>query len=378
VIGLHRLAKLLAASTFILVTAGGLVTSTGSGLSVPDWPTTYGWSMFTFPLSRWVGGILYEHGHRLIATCVGMLTIALAVWIWLKEERLWVRTLSLVALMAVVTQGILGGITVLLMLPPPVSIGHAGLAQVFFCLTVTLAIVTSPGWRRQYASTEARAASTEARATSTEAGATSTEARATPAEARATSTEAHATRPETRATVKDAAAAGAAGIPDDPGLRRLTVLTIAVIYLQILIGATMRHTGAGLAIPDFPLAFGQIVPPPANLVTGPVAVHFAHRLVALAAAGLIFASTWRVWRAHRGVAALARPALLASLLVVVQIGLGGAVVLSGRHVAVNTAHVANGALVLATSLALALRSFLPFRASVPLAAGAPAPGSARG
>src|SRR5512136_1178920 len=104
---LHRFAKLLVAATLVLITAGGLVTSTGSGLSVPDWPTTYGWSMFTFPLSRWVGGIVYEHGHRLIASTVGMLTIVLVVWTWVKEKRLWVRALAFIALLGVITQGIL-------------------------------------------------------------------------------------------------------------------------------------------------------------------------------------------------------------------------------------------------------------------------------
>ena len=108
-----------------------MVTSTGSGLSVPDWPTTYGSNMFTFPLSKWVGGIRYEHSHRLIASAVGFLTIILAGWTWRVEPRRWVRWLAVACLGAVVLQGLLGGLTVLLRLPPAVSIGHAGLAQIF-------------------------------------------------------------------------------------------------------------------------------------------------------------------------------------------------------------------------------------------------------
>ncbi len=142
---LHLFAVLVAASTAVLIFAGGLVTSTGSGLSVPDWPTTYGWFMFTFPLDKMVGGIRYEHTHRLIASTVGFLIMLLAGWLWKAESRAWVRRLGYTALGAVITQGILGGITVLWYLPDPISIAHAGLAQLVFCLTVSIALVTSPG-----------------------------------------------------------------------------------------------------------------------------------------------------------------------------------------------------------------------------------------
>ena len=139
---LHRYARLLVAATLLLVAAGGMVTSTGSGLAVPDWPTTYGQNMFTFPLGKMVGGIFYEHGHRLIASTVGFLTIGLVIFLYRVETRAWVRRLGLVALGVVVLQGVLGGITVLFFLPDAVSISHAGLAQIFFCLTVSLALVT--------------------------------------------------------------------------------------------------------------------------------------------------------------------------------------------------------------------------------------------
>src|SRR5437870_13101127 len=123
----HRFVKLVTVFTVLLIAAGGMVTSTDAGLSVPDWPTTYGQNMFTFPLSKMVGGIRYEHSHRLIASTVGFLTIILAIWTWRVEPRRWVRRLGFAALGAVILQGLLGGITVLLFLPPAVSIGHAAL-----------------------------------------------------------------------------------------------------------------------------------------------------------------------------------------------------------------------------------------------------------
>jgi len=120
-IGLHRFALFTVCCTAFLIFVGGLVTSTESGLSVPDWPTTYGWNMFTFPVSKWVGGIFYEHSHRLVASFVGFLTVILAFWTWVSEKRKWVRWLAIGALGAVVSQGILGGLTVKLLLPPAVS-----------------------------------------------------------------------------------------------------------------------------------------------------------------------------------------------------------------------------------------------------------------
>src|SRR5262252_3022053 len=107
-IALHRFALFTACCTAFLIFVGGLVTSTESGLSVPDWPTTYGWNMFTFPLSKMVGGIRFEHTHRLVASTVGLMTIVLAVWLQRREDRRWVRRLGWIALAAVVLQGILG------------------------------------------------------------------------------------------------------------------------------------------------------------------------------------------------------------------------------------------------------------------------------
>ncbi len=306
-IWLHRFTKLVVAATFLLVIAGGLVTSTGSGLSVPDWPTTYGWSMFTFPLSKWGGGILYEHGHRLIATTVGVLTIVMVFAYWRVESRRWVKVLSVVALGTVVAQGLLGGLTVLTRLPPAVSSAHAGLAEIFFALTVSLAIFTSAGWRSAYASTPA---STQTLAA-------------------------------------------------DAGLRRLSVVAIAVVYLQILLGAVMRHTGAGLAIPDFPLMFGRLVPPLEMFGASGVPIHFAHRVGALLVAVVLVWEAWRVLRRHDDHQELRHPAMLLLALLVLQVTLGALTVLTAKNVVVNTAHLATGALIFATTVVLALRAHRP-------------------
>jgi cytochrome c oxidase assembly protein subunit 15 len=139
----HRFAVLLAICTLFLVVAGASVTSNEAGLSVPDWPLSYGKVM-----PPMTGGVFYEHGHRMVATTVGFLTIILAVWLWIADRRIWMRRLGLVALAAVIIQGIFGGLTVIYKLPKPVSISHACLAQLFFSTTVAIALFTSPSWRR--------------------------------------------------------------------------------------------------------------------------------------------------------------------------------------------------------------------------------------
>jgi len=293
---MHRFAKFVAGFTVLLVLAGSLVTSTDSGLSVPDWPTTYGWNMFTFPPSKWVGGILYEHGHRLIASTVGFLTILLAVWLGISDTRRWMKRLGIAALGAVIAQGVLGGLTVMFFLPPAISTAHAGLAEIFFCMTVAIALFTSPRWIEGYAR--------------------------------------HAV--------------------DDAGLRRLATATTALVYCQILVGATMRHTGAGLAITDFPLMFGHLWP---THWDPKIAIHFAHRAGALLVLIAVTATSGTVWHRYRASVhdELTRPALLLAALVVVQIALGALTVLSRRDVWINSVHVVCGALVLTTSLVLTLR-----------------------
>lgn len=304
---LHRFTVCVAASTVVLLLAGSLVTSTGSGLAVPDWPTTYGENMFTFPPSKWVGGIFYEHGHRLIASSVGFLTIILAIWLWLADPRPWMKRLGVMALAAVIVQGILGGITVLFFLPAAISTAHAGLAEIFFGLTVAIALFTSPGW--------------------------------------------------TSATRGDAPTPA---VSADAALRRVATATSAVIYLQILVGAVMRHTEAGLAIPDFPLMFGSVIP---DHWDGRIAVHFAHRVGALVVTVFVVATCLQI-RSRRARAvdesnqrALSRAAALIAVLVVVQIALGGLTVLTERAVWVNSLHLVCGALVLATSVVITLRSW---------------------
>ena len=315
---LYLFALLVAASTAVLIFAGGLVTSTGSGLSVPDWPTTYGWFMFTFPLDKMVGGIRYEHTHRLIASTVGFLIVILAAWLWRAEPRAWVRQLGYAALGAVVTQGILGGITVLWYLPDPVSIAHAGLAQLVFCLTVSIALVTSPGWKSAYEDPR-------------------------PVKGRA-------------ATENVLDAARTFTVRDDRILRRIALATTILIYVQILVGATMRHTEAGLAIPDFPLAFGRLIPPMWN---AKIAIHFAHRVGAFVVASMVVATTAHALYHHGRRGELRRPSILLLALVAVQITLGALTVLSGKQFIINSLHVVTGAAVLGTSLVLTLRAYRP-------------------
>src|SRR5438093_1518994 len=263
---LHRFAKLVVACTVLLILAGSLVTSHDAGLSVPDWPTSYGWNMFTFPPSMWVANIFWEHGHRLIASTVGFLTIILATWLWLADARPWLRWFGAAALGAIIAQGVLGGLTVLFFLPAAVSTAHAALAEIFLCMTVATAL----------------------------------------------------------------------------------------IFLQILIGAAMRHTGAGLAIPDFPWMFGHVVPDHWN---GRIAVHFTHRAGALIVTLGIGILSAYVWSHHRGRRELAQPAALIVALVVIQVTLGALTVLTRRDIWINSLHVVCGALVLTTSLVLTLRTW---------------------
>jgi len=291
---LHKYCRFLVACTVLLILAGSFVTSTDSGLSVPDWPTTYGQNMFTFPYSKMVGGIFYEHGHRLIASTVGVLTIILAIWLWIAEPRRWMKWFGVAALGSIVAQGVLGGITVLFFLPPAVSTAHAGLAEIFFCMTVAIALFTSPGWR------------------------------------------------------------AADNSADDPRLRTLATATTLCIYSQILIGATMRHTGAGLAIPDFPWMFGHVIP---DHWSAKIAIHFAHRVGALVVTLAIVSTSVDIWRRHADRPELARPATLILFLVGAQLMLGAFTVLSRRDVWINSLHVVFGALVLTTSLVITLRAW---------------------
>ena len=315
---LHRFSKFLVACTVLLILAGSLVTSHDAGLSVPDWPTSYGWNMFTFPPSMWVANILYEHGHRLIASTVGFLTIIMAVWLWTADQRRWLRWFGVAALGSVIGQGLLGGLTVLFFLPAAVSTAHAGLAEIFFCMTVAIAIFTSPGWIAGYS---------------------------VGADPR----------------VGAGGQIGSGGYVGPP-LRRLATTATILIYAQIHVGATMRHTGAGLAIPDFPWMFGHVVP---DHWSRAIAIHFTHRVGALLVTLSILTIFAYVRSHYRQRRELMRPAALIVALVAVQVTLGALTVLSKRDPWINSFHVVCGAMVLTTSLVLTLRSWRGRFADVP-------------
>src|SRR5271168_1958909 len=144
---LHGFAVLTAVATFLLLGAGGLVTSHEAGMSVPDWPNSYGYNMFLFPPSKWIGGIFYEHTHRLWATVVGLMTTVLAVWLWLKDSRKWMKWLGVAAFLLVVAQGVLGGLRVTLNMDN-LGIFHGVVAQTFFALICAIALFTSHSWQK--------------------------------------------------------------------------------------------------------------------------------------------------------------------------------------------------------------------------------------
>lgn len=282
---LRRFTKFVAGCTLFLIFAGAMVTSTGSGLAVPDWPLSYG--MVMPPM---IGGIFYEHGHRMIAATVGLLTVIQAIWLQLREPRRSTRILGWCSVGAVIAQGILGGVTVLLLLPHSVSIAHAGLAEIFFCLNVSIAFFTSTWFRAS------------------------------------------------RALEKGDSPIG------------LTTLLVIVTYVQILIGATMRHLGAGLAIPDFPLSFGHVVP---HLTSLEIAINFAHRAGGVSVALLVIYTAIRL-RRFESTHPLRQLSHLLLTVVMIQIALGGYVVWSGKQPVITSVHVMTGAATLALSLITAL------------------------
>ena len=186
---LHRIALITAGATFLLIVIGGIVTSTESGLAVPDWPTTFGYNMFLYPLSEMVGGILYEHSHRLMGSLVGMLTIVLLVMLFVKETRKWVIWLGIAALIGVSVQGVLGGLRVT-ELNLNFAILHACLAQAFFALLCGICLFTSSDWIENQHQSETNVDNVTAKK-----------------------------------------------------LRRLSLITTCLIYIQLIFGAVLRHTG---------------------------------------------------------------------------------------------------------------------------------------
>lgn len=403
--GLHIVAILTAAATFPLIFMGGLVTSHGAGMSVPDWPNSYGYNMFTFPPNKWIGGIFYEHTHRLAGMLTGFLSILLVLWAWgtgrnegtrrklwrwtyallaltaagaivrvaadphsalaaysthamtifgslalilgcatlarHRDPRRWVRWLAMSILLAVIGQGILGGLRVV-WVNLDLAIIHACTAQAFFCLVALMIAVTSRWWREEPFATE----------------------------------------------------------PSGKGrlLIWLAAITVVLIYLQLIAGALMRHYQAGLAIPDLPWAYGQYLPPTTDqglnavnqwrawhpeLRLEPVTllqvwVHFSHRigavLVSLAVIVLAGQVAWR--HADRGL--IVRPAWLLTLLLFAQLTLGVLTVLWQKPADIASYHVAVGALALFVTFTLgvrAIRLYVARRVPAPAAAPMPQPAS---
>jgi cytochrome c oxidase assembly protein subunit 15 len=366
--GLHRFAVFTAIATLGLVGIGGLVTSHGAGMAVPDWPNTYGYNMFFFPISLWMGGVFYEHTHRLAASGVGLLTVVLALWLYGRNARpfmrwagavllllgagttvamprrwadglvlgltglallgasrvwprcepsaKWLRRLGLAAFFAVVLQGVLGGLRVVLF-KDAIGIFHAALAQLFFVLVCAIALFTSRWWQTQ----PSRVPSTLLAPRST-----------------------------------------------------LYLLATLLILAQLTLGAAMRHQHAGLAIPDFPLAYGKLWPAmdagsvahynqqrievvSANPITAfQIALQMIHRLFAIAILGAVAYAAWSTWRTLGGKNYLSRMALLWLGLILTQVLLGAATIWSNKAADIATAHVLVGAVSLALGAILSIVS----------------------
>jgi cytochrome c oxidase assembly protein subunit 15 len=320
---LHLIAVLTACATFPLIFMGGLVTSHQAGMSVPDWPNSYGYNMFLFPPRLWIGGILYEHTHRLMGTVVGLLAISLVVASffskWAGKRERWLAALVLAA---VIFQGVLGGLRVVLV-KLDLAIVHACVAQAFFCLIVFVALAASKWWHQF-------------------------------------------NEPS----------------PREKGNRRalvtLGVVTVVAIYFQLIVGATMRHFQAGLAIPDLPLAYGKILPPlnqaqldAANWIRvrdlnldavtlGQVWLHFGHRIGAVLVSILVLALATLTLRRYATRPRLARSAWLLIALLLAQLTLGVLTVLYRKPADIASAHVAVGALVLVTAFVLTARAIRIF------------------
>ena len=331
--GLHRFAVLTAAFIVFLIGVGASVTSTGSGDAVPDWPLSYG---TLFP--RMVGGGFYEHGHRLVAGTAAILITILMIWLLRSNQPKYVKTFGVIAFVAVLLQAILGGLRVLVISDPEVqntateifsvghvepirmaiAITHATLAEIVLCMTFLISLFTSKAWVKFEADRI------------------------------------------------------------DTGVRiaKLYTLTFAFAFIQILLGALVRHTQSGMAIPDFPLSFGKIIPPFGNLPYDPnapfqisyaelqfkVAIHFAHRVWAFVVAGVgIYASILAI---RTSVKLFRNLAKMWISLIVLQILLGAFVVWTKLAVLVTVLHVAVGATILGMTLILSVLGWKSIKLAV--------------
>lgn len=321
-----------ALSTLFLVCIGGMVTSKGVGMSVPDWPNSYGYNMFLLPWDKWSqGGVFWEHSHRLKGAFVGLLTMALAAALWFAKVPNSLRRLGLIAFFGVVLQGILGGFRVVFDKHgwgAEFGVIHAALAQVFFSLVCVIALLTSRRWAKW------------------------------------------TDQPEQPST---------AGI----GLRTWAPALTVLIFVQLLIGATMRHQHAGLAIPDFPLAYGSLWPdtsPAAvagynqarvsmisynDITAGQIVLQMVHRIVAYSIAALIVLCWWKTRKAQPIGSPLRGQANLWFGLILVQVALGATTIWTKKAADVATAHMAVGALCLMTGVLFSVTAFrlIPARES---------------
>ena len=356
---LNRFAWITCVATLLLICSGGMVTSKNVGLAVPDWPTTFGYNMFLFPVSKWVGGILFEHTHRLMGSLVGFLTIILAVWLWLGEDRRWVRSLGVIAVVGVILQGILGGLRVTMM-KDQIGIFHACVAQAFLGLLVFMALVTTKFWRSLSDGTSAA-----------EGGAPATPGL------------------DYRRQIPGSQEFVPPSLTRFSPIKALAIAITVAIYAQLALGATMRHQHRDLAILDFPTANGAWIPDTSagaltkinawrdaralsDVTAFQIWLQMVHRLLALIIAIAIVVFCARVWREMRDFAALKRLSLLWVVLVLGQITLGAWVIWSNKAADVATAHVALGAVMLSFGVS---NSAICWRISQPQVGRARPPGA---
>jgi cytochrome c oxidase assembly protein subunit 15 len=288
-----------ACAAFVVITAGALVTSNDAGLSVPDWPTSFG---YLVKVPHFVGGIRYEWSHRMVAGTLVTLTLAIALWTLLVERRRWLRWLAVGAFCTVIAQATLGGLTVLLFQPPWISTAHATVAQTFFCIAVAIALFTGRKWVEEQPRVEFD--------------------------------------------------------PRRPSLATLTWLSIFVLYVQLILGGMFRHHGMSW---------------------------WPHVVNAVIVSFVLAWTAVRALSAYAHIEAVRRPAILMLSLLITQLCLGFAAFLTrvawGKDaaqpelpmVASTVAHVAVGALLLATTVVLAIQVWrhvpVAFEERVPQAQG---------
>lgn len=328
---LRAFAKTVCYATLFLIFMGGLVTSHDAGLSVVDWPTSGGYNMFTYPLEHWLGaehrgfgdeGVFWEHSHRLFASLVGVLTLILAAWIVARDKRFWLWLLAFGAVFLVTIQGILGGMTVLLGLPTQVSVLHGVAGQSFLVVLLIIAYALSK---------------------------------------------------ERRERRREA----------DPGahrsVRRWAIAAVSLVFIQLLVAAVMRHSGAGLAIPDFPTTAGTLIPSLGRdglewvnawreaysarmeiamtpVTLGQMHIHFLHRLLAVVIVAAVVGLNIAALRHTAHNARVLRSVYILDALVLLQFTLGILSVWTVREPFLTSAHVVVGAALLAWTTIVALRS----------------------